>query len=209
MKEDGSQVLRGMSQDQVNKYAAFQFLDEIKKRKSLSSLTSQDSDGTDNTTESDNSAEMTKVVFKRPSRSVSKSGKQNRTGLGDSLRKEDGDLKTKGQEGHSASDGSGGGIKMAEYVVGSKAAAQLHRERRRQRKAMQLVSLHSEEELEEEGGEREDGGDMEMDGGNDGDVAEIGGSSETVKKGTKAVKKRTVSSATINLSHLEEEEENT
>ena len=206
MKDDGSQVLRGMSQDQVNKYAAFQFLDEIKKRKSSSSLT-QDSD---NTTESDNSAEMTKVVFKRPSRSVSKSGKQNRTGLGDSLRKEDGDLKTKSQEGHSASDGSGGGIKMAEYVVGSKAAAQLHRERRRQRKAMQLVSLHStsEGELEEEGaGEREDGGDMEMDGGNDGDVAEIGGDSETVKKRTKAVKKRTVSSIGISLSHLEEEEE--
>ena len=32
----------------------------------------------------------------------------------------------RGQEGHSAS--GGGGIKMAEYVVGSKAAAQLHRE---------------------------------------------------------------------------------
>ena len=189
MKDDGSQVLRGMSQDQVNKYAAFQFLDEIKKRKSSSSLTMQDSDGTDNTTESDNPAEMTKVVFKRPSRSVNKYGKQGRTGLGDSLRKEDGDLKTKGQEGHSASDGSGGGIKMAEYVVGSKAAAQLHRERRRQRKVTQLVSLHSEEELEEEEG----AGDMDS-----GDIAEIGGG------GTKAVKKRT--SATINLSHLEEEE---
>lgn len=196
-----------MSQDQVNKYAAFQFLDEIKKRKSSSSLTTQDSDGTDNTTESDNSAEMTQVVFKRPSRSVSRNGKQSRTGI----RSEDGDLKMKGQGDHSASDGSGGGIKMAEYVVGSKEAAQLHRERRRQRKAMQLVSLHSEEDLEEEGAwEREDGGDMEMDSGNDGDVAEIGGSSGTVKKkGTKAVKKRTVSSATINLSHLEEEEENT
>ena len=188
MKDDGSQVLRGMSQDQVNKYAAFQFLDEIKKRKSSSSLTMQDSDGTDNNTESDNPAEVTKVVFKRPSRSVSKSGKQNRTGLGDSLRKEDGDLKLKGQEGHSASDG---GIKMAEYVVGSKAAAQLHRERRRQRKVKQLVSLHSEEELEKEGAVRRE----DMDSG---DVAEIGGG------GTKAVKKRT--SATINLSHLEEEE---
>ena len=44
LKEDGSQVLRGMSQDQVNKYAAFQFLDEIKKRKSSSSLTTQQSD---------------------------------------------------------------------------------------------------------------------------------------------------------------------
>ena len=40
---------------------------------------------------------------------------------------------------------------MAEYVVGSKAAAQLHRERNRQRKA-KLISLHS-KELEEEKGE--------------------------------------------------------
>ena len=33
LKEAGSQVLRGMNQDQVNKYAAFQSLDEIKKKK--------------------------------------------------------------------------------------------------------------------------------------------------------------------------------
>ena len=38
----------------------------------------------------------------------------------------------------------------------------------------------------------------------DEDVAESGGSSETVKKGTKAVKKRTTA---INLSHLEEEQD--
>lgn len=117
----------------------------------------QDHDRTDryiaNTTESDNPAEVTQVVFKRPSRSVSRNGKQRRTG--DGIKIEDGDLKTKDQEGHSASDGSGGGIKMAEYVVGSKAAAQLHREKRKQRKAKQLVSLHSEEELEG-GGKRED-----------------------------------------------------
>ena len=60
MKEDGSQVLRGMSQDQVNKYAAFQFLDEIKKRKSSSSLTTQQSDETGDT-ESGNPVKMTKV----------------------------------------------------------------------------------------------------------------------------------------------------
>ena len=34
------------------------------------------------------------------------------------------------QEEHGAASG-GGGIKMAEYVVGSKTSAQLHRERRR------------------------------------------------------------------------------
>ena len=86
---------------------------------------------------------------------------------------------------------------MAEYVVGSKAAAQLHRERNRQRKA-KLVSLHNKElEEEEKGGERVDGG--EMDSASDREVAESGGSSETVKKGTKAVKKRTTA---INLSHL-------
>ena len=65
MKEDGSQLLRGMSQDQVNKYAMFQFLDEIKKRKSSSSLTTQQSNETGDT-ESDSSAETTKVVFKKP-----------------------------------------------------------------------------------------------------------------------------------------------
>ena len=85
---------------------------------------------------------------------------------------------------------------MAEYVVGSKAAAQHHRERKRQRKA-KLASRYS-EGLEEEDGERVDGGDE--DSACDG---ESGGSSETVKKGTKAVKKRTTA---INLSHLDEEE---
>ena len=65
MKEDSSQVLWGMSQDQVSKYAAFQFLDEIKKRKSSLSLTTQQSNETGDT-ESDNSAEMTNVVFKKP-----------------------------------------------------------------------------------------------------------------------------------------------
>ena len=54
-----------MSQDQVSKYAAFQFLDEIKKRKSSLSLTTQQSNETGDT-ESDNSAEMTNVVFKKP-----------------------------------------------------------------------------------------------------------------------------------------------
>jgi hypothetical protein len=196
LKEDGSQVLKGMSQDQVNKYAAFQFLDEVKKRKSSSSLSMQHSDETD-IMESDDSAEMTKVVFKRPSKSISRTGKQSRTQT-HSLRSEDGDLKTKDQEeGDSASDGGGGGIKMAEYVVGSKAAAQLHRERRRQRKA-KMVSLHSEEKLEEEGaGEREDGADMD-------NIAELGDGSENTKR---AVKKRMVSSTAISLSHLEEEED--
>ena len=191
-------MLRGMSQDQVNKYAAFQFLDEIKKRKSSSSLTTQHSDETGDT-ESDNSAELTKVVFKKPSKSASRTGKQNRGG--DGVRSESGNLKTRGQEGHSAS--GGGGIKMAEYVVGSKAAAQLHRERNRQRKA-KLISLHSEELEEEKGGERVNSG-GEMDSASDREVAESGGSSETVKKGTKAVKKSTA----INLSHLDEEEEDT
>ena len=79
LKENGSQVLRGLSQDQVNKYAAFQFLDEIKQRESSSSLTTQHSDETDNT-ESDSSAEMTKVVLNRPLRIVSRTSKQNRTG---------------------------------------------------------------------------------------------------------------------------------
>ena len=66
LKEDGSQVLRGMSQDQVNKYAVFQFLDEIKKRKSSSSL--------ETVTESDNSGDTGKVVFKKPSKSMSRTG---------------------------------------------------------------------------------------------------------------------------------------
>ena len=192
LKEDGSQVLRGMSQDQVNKYAAFQFLDEIKKRKLSSSRTTH-SNETGNT-ESENSAETTKVVFKKPSKSVSRTGKQSRTR--DGVKSEDEDLKMRGQESHGAS--GGGGIKMAEYVVGSKAAAQIHRERRQKR--TKLVSLHS-EELEEGG--------RDVDSGCDGDGAESGGGSEIVKKGTKAVKKRTISSTAINLSHLEEEEEDT
>ena len=114
----------------------------------------------------------------------------------DHLLQRGGDLKTKGQEGHSAS--GGGGIKMAEYVVGSKVAAQLHREKRRQRKA-KLISLHSEELEEEKGGERVNSG-GEMDSVSDREVAESGGS---VKK---AVKRRTTA---INLSHLDEEEEDT
>ena len=185
-------MLRGMSQDQVNKYAAFQFLDEIKKRKLSSSLSTHGNE-TGNT-ELDNSAEATKVVFRKPSKGVSRTGKQSRTR--DGIKSEDEDLKTRGQEGHNAS--GGGGIKMAEYVVGSKAAAQIHRERRQKRN--KLVSLHS-EELEEGG--------RNMDSGCDGDGAESNDSSETIKKGTKTVKRRTVPSTIINLSHLEEEEEDT
>ena len=200
LKEDGSQVLRGMSQDQVNKYAAFQFLDEIKKRKSSSSLTTHGNE-TDNI-ESDNSSETTKVVFKKPSRSASRTGKHSRTRSRDGVKSEDEDLKMRGQEGHGASGGEG--IKMAEYVVGSKAAAQLQRERRQKR--AKLVSLHS-EVLEEEGGEREDVGDM--DSGCDRDVTESGGGSETVTKGVKTVKMRTGSTIAISLSHLEEEDEDT
>ena len=175
-----------MSQDQVNKYAAFQFLDEIKKRKSSSSL--------ETVTESDNSDETSKVVFKKPSKSVSRTGKQGRGG--GSVRSEDGDLKMRGQ------DAGGGGIKMVEYVVGSKTAAQLHRERRQKR--AKLVSLVSEEL--EDGGEREGSGDM--DSGHDRDVVESGGHDfETSKKKAKIMKKQTVSSAAVSLSHLEEEDE--
>ena len=58
LKDDGSEVLRGMSQDRVNKYAAFQFLDEVKKRK-MSTRLQQDSE--DSITDG-----VAKVVFKKP-----------------------------------------------------------------------------------------------------------------------------------------------
>ena len=183
LKEDGSQVLRGMNQDQVNKYAAFQFLDEIKKRKVTSSLTEHDDETV--TEGSDNSAETTKVVFKKPSKGASRTGQQGRA---EGVRSEDGTLEMRGQEGH-----SGGGLKMAEYVVGSKAAAQLHRVRERRQKRTKLVSLQSEEEELESAS-----GDMA--------ATASGGYSE---KGAKCVKEGTIKPTAISLSHLETEEEDT
>ena len=92
-----------------NKYAAYQFLNEIKKRKVTLSLTEHDDETV--TEGSDNSIVMTKVVFKKPSKGVSRTGKQGR---GDSVMSEDGTLEMRSQGGHS------GGIKMAEYVVPGK-----------------------------------------------------------------------------------------
>ena len=67
-------------------------------------------------------------MFKKPLKSVSRSGEQIGR-AGDSVRSEDRILEMRGQEGD-----SDGGIKMAEYVVGSKAAAQLHVHRARERR---------------------------------------------------------------------------
>ena len=119
---------------------------------------------------------MTKVVFKKPSKGVSRTGKQGRGGEG--VKSEDG---MRGQEGH-----RGGGIKMAEYVVGSKAAAQLHRARERRQKRAKLISLQS------AGG-----------GGNIVTTAS-GGYSEA-----KFMQERTIRPTAISLSHLEAEEEDT
>ena len=182
LKDDGSEVLRGMSQDQVNKYAAFQFLDEVKKRK-MSTRLQQDSE--DSTTD-DSTDSVAKVVFKKPLKNPDRFGKQaNST--------EDGTMVDITQSSRADSEG---GIKTAEYVVGSKTAAQLHKERR-QKKA-KLVSLHSEEEESDTAGRSESN-------------KEATATSLVVLKSPENSKssgvKCTKSVATICLSHLEDEEE--
>ena len=195
LKDDGSEVLRGMSQDQVNKYAAFQFLDEVKKRKSLSSLDTEHSNETDGMVlegeDASTANEATKVVFKKPSKGVRRTGSDSR--VGDSVRRSEEGLESRGLDTH-----GGGSVKMAEYVVGSKAAAQSHRERRQKR--AKLVSLHSEEELKEDEG-REDIGHYTADSGSS-------YPSKTSEKRGKSIRKKTASS-TVSLSHLDENDEDT
>ena len=159
LKEDGSQVLRGMSEDQVNKYAAFEFLDQVKKRKIMSGL---EQSGDTDPDEEEIASESAKVVFKKPKRKVGRS--EHKESL-------DRDRTVDTQQSHV---GSGGGVKMAEYVVGSKAAARLQRERKQKR--AKLISIQTEE-------------DDESDSKEDGKVAASG-----------------ISSSSVCLSHLEEEQ---
>ena len=190
LREDGSQVLKGMSQDQVNKYAAFQFLDEVQKRKVSSRLQRDDESNTDVL---DNSTESAKVVFKKPSKNLSKASKRDSTR--GNVGKVDVSSSLRAQESH------GGGIKMAEYVVGSKSAAQLHRERR-QKKA-KLISLHFEED------DTETVGDVNSDQ-SERDVEVCENVNDKRSKEAKSTRERTITSTTaISLSHLEDEEEET
>ena len=190
LKDDGSQVLRGMSQDQVNKYAAFQFLDEVKKRKESSGLEHVDEHDASND-ECNDSSVSTKVVFKKPSKTRNlASGRQgNEDGESDEVNVVSNQL------------GLSGGVKMAEYVVGSKTAAQIHRERRRQQKKNKLVSLHSEE----------DDSEITIDSACHGESVPVNTSNvnsiKEKRSKSERVKSTKSSSAAVSLSHLAEEEE--
>ena len=122
----------------MNKYAAFQFLDEIKKRKALSGL--QLVDDADVTELEGSITKPAKVVFKKPSKNMSRLGKIDNTNHNH------GNIAVTTADVQAQGDLSGS-VKMAEYVVGSKEAAQLHKERRQKR--AKLISLHSEEEEQE------------------------------------------------------------
>ena len=179
LKEDGSQVLRGMSEDQVNKYAAFQFLDQVKKRKTAFSLEHGGETGSGESEEREGKSSA-KVVFKKPRSRAAKPG--SREGPGSDVRTGD------AASSVGAHGGLSGGIKMAEYVVGSKSAAQLQRERRQ--KKTKLISLQS-----EEGGA---GSQVELDG-------KVHVSKKEIGRSVGAKSKKTAGA--VCLSHLEEEED--
>ena len=167
----------------MTKYVAFQFLDEVKKR-TMSTRLQQDSE--DSITD-DSSDSMAKVVFKKPLKNPDRFGKQANSTEGGAMV----DIT------QSSRADSEGGIKIAEYVVGSKTAAQLHKERR-QKKA-KLVSLHSEEE------------ESDTAGGSQSNREATATSLVVLKcrenKSKSSGVKCTQSVATICLSHLEDEEE--
>ena len=86
----------------------------MKKNKIMSEL---EQSGETDPDEEERASESAKVVFKKPKRKVGEPTQEERL-----VR-----VRTVDTQSHG---GSGGGVKMAEYVVGSKAAAQLQRERK-------------------------------------------------------------------------------
>ena len=187
-----------MSQDQVNKYAAFQFLDEVKKRKVLSGLQRADDA---NVSELEGSiTKPTKVLFKKPSKNTSRLGKNGNTN------RNHGNIAVT-TAGVQAQGDLSGSARMAEYVVGSKEAAQLHKERRQKR--AKLISLHSDEEEPETvvgdvcGGSSESENDREECPASTGSIDSKKASASGQPRRKKGKGKLTA----ISLSHLEEEPE--
>lgn len=153
--EDGTEDLRGLSDEQVNRHAAFQFLDEVQKRKTSEHVTGGDDDPAIHI----ESGASTKIEFRKPKkpsvRSVPKTSPAT-TNRADStndtspahMLHEGFTSGHHGNGGHSDPGAGGGGVvRMPEYVVGGR------REQTRQRKHPKLQVL-GDEGLEEEGGEK-------------------------------------------------------
>lgn len=104
LADDGTKELKGLTADQVNKHVAFQFLDELKKRKcSEQSLSGSDSLQIPQSNPSE--VQSRKVVFKKPIAAR--------------------DLKEDDSKSKQLVFGEGGGvgagvIRMSEYTVGTK-----------------------------------------------------------------------------------------
>ena len=97
LKDDGTKGLKGMSADEVNRHAAFEFLHELKERNTVGDDTPLG--------DSQNSVESvaSKITFKKPSSKKTAGGVLTRVQGGDSIQL----------------DCHGSGVlRMAEYVVG-------------------------------------------------------------------------------------------
>ena len=126
LSEDGTEGLKrsGMSDDQVNKFAAFQFLKDMRERKKREQAGAKEVEGGEG---------EKRVMFRNPVKAKETSSESRGEGRG-----RDGAISTGG-------GGAGAGvIKMAEYVVGSGVEQRVGRAGRRLRKRQLQVT--SEEE---------------------------------------------------------------
>lgn len=115
LADDGTKELKGLTADQVNKHVAFQFLDELKKRKH-SEQSSSGSDSLQISQSKPSEVQSQKVVFKKPivARDLKEGGNEC-DGMPESARS-----KSK-QVVFGEGGGAGAGvIRMSEYTVGTK-----------------------------------------------------------------------------------------
>ncbi len=145
LSHDGTEGLKhsGMTDDQVNSFAAFNFLQELRERKERDREMAA---GEEEEIELDSRGER-KVVFWKSSKRKQQSG--DREGGGEDSRPA---AKSAGDEERVCAGGAGVGagvVKMAEYVVGEGGGASGGRKGRK-RKQLQLT--REEEEGEEVGG---------------------------------------------------------
>ena len=126
LSDDGTKGLKksGMSAEQVNRLAAFQFLEEIKKQKQGS----HSDGGGGNGDESEVGKEEGKVIFKKPTKKTSRERQRSPPST------------ASGNMMEVTTGGVGGSVvMMPEYVVGGKEG----RERKRKRRQLQVLGRTS------------------------------------------------------------------
>lgn len=116
LADDGTKELKGLTADQVNKHVAFQFLDELKKRKQQSEQHLSSSDSLQIFQAEPSEVQSQKILYKKPIVARdSKEGNSKCDGLPESAR-----LKSK-QLVFGEGGGAGAGVvRMPEYTVGTK-----------------------------------------------------------------------------------------